>query len=101
LGGSSAGSDGGQSRAQALLVVSEVALSFALLVGAGLLLRSFLKLQGVDLGFNRDKVLSMQVLPPGYQYPNQGECIATYRQLRRSSGCRGWIVGIGCAAYLR
>ena len=81
LGGPSASPGGRQSRIQGILIVSEVALSFVLLVGAGLLLRSFLKLQVVDLGFNRNKVLTMQVLLPQYQYPDQTDRIATYRQL--------------------
>jgi putative ABC transport system permease protein len=80
-GGPSASSGGGQSRTQRIFVVSEVALSFVLLVGAGLLLRSFLKLQRADLGFNPDRVLTMQIPLPRYQYPNDVERIAAYRQI--------------------
>ncbi|HEV8147599.1 MAG TPA: ABC transporter permease [Bryobacteraceae bacterium] len=54
------------------LVVVEVALSLVLLSGAGLLMRSFVSLQTVDLGMNPDNVLSVRLpLPPAqYKAPN-------------------------------
>ncbi len=52
-------------RVRSLLVVAECALALALLAGAGLLIRSFLRLQAVALGFNPDNVLLIRVgLPP-------------------------------------
>ncbi len=60
---SSAGAGRGRShqRVRALLVVSEVALACMLLVGAGLLLRSFLQVLDVDLGFQPDRAAAIQV----------------------------------------
>jgi putative ABC transport system permease protein len=50
-----------RNRLRSLLVVSQVAVSFALLIIAGLMLRSFDKLQNVNLGYNPEKVLVMRV----------------------------------------
>jgi predicted permease len=52
-------------RFRSILVISEVALACLLLVGAGLLLRSFLRVLNVDLGFNPSRAAAMQIdLPP-------------------------------------
>ena len=70
-----------RNRVGSALMISEIAFSFVLLVGAGLLIKSFIHLRDVNPGFNADNVLSMRVtLPPG-KYA-QGEPRAQiYRQL--------------------
>jgi len=51
----------GRRRMLSLLIVAQVAVSFLLLIGAGLMLRSFQKLQHVDPGFQPENVLTMQI----------------------------------------
>ena len=50
------------------LIVAEVALTLLLLTGAGLLLRSFQRLQSVNQGFNTERVLSFDLTLPGVKY---------------------------------
>ena len=64
--GQRGGDSGGRNRAGGLLIVSEIALSFVLLVAAGLLIKSFLHLRKIDPGFNAENVLTLRLsLPPG------------------------------------
>src|SRR5205809_2471849 len=57
-------------RPRTLLVVSELTLSLMLLIGAGLLIRSFVRLQSVPPGFTTDRVLTMEVAVAGRKYQN-------------------------------
>jgi putative ABC transport system permease protein len=52
---------GGKHRMRSLLIVAQIAVSFLLLIGAGLMLRSFMKLQHVDPGFQPENVLTMDI----------------------------------------
>ena len=69
--GRSAGS-ASHNRLRSLMMVSEIALSFMLLVGAGLLIKSFIRLRDVSPGFNPANVLSVRVSIPSAKYA-QGE----------------------------
>lgn len=60
-GGRGSSGSRGQRRARRILVVVEIALTMALLVGAGLLMRSFIRLQDVSPGFTASKVLVAEV----------------------------------------
>ena len=71
-----------QNRARGLLVVSEIALSLVLLVGAGLLAKSFFRLQSVDPGFEARNVLVIRLSLPKAQYPNRAAATAFYEKLR-------------------
>jgi predicted permease len=61
-GGSQAGDGAGRQRVRSALVVAQVAVSFALLVGAALLLKSFYRLSTVPVGFNAESVMTAAVL---------------------------------------
>ena len=68
-------------RLRSLLVVSEVAFSLMLLTGAGLLIKSFVKLQSVSPGFTPDNVISMRLGASGRQFPNREAAIEFFRQV--------------------
>ena len=80
--GRSGGPGGRRNRVGGLLIVSEVALSFVLLAGAGLLIKSFAMLREIDPGFKPDNVLTFRVtLPPGGKYKLGEGGVQIYRQL--------------------
>ena len=76
--GGRSGATTGSVRLRNGLVVSQVALALMLLVGAGLLVRSFENLRQVDLGFSPEGVLSMQVQLPGVRYPEAADRLAFF-----------------------
>ncbi|MFN2493624.1 MAG: ABC transporter permease [Pyrinomonadaceae bacterium] len=69
------------SRLRGLLVVAEVALSLVLLVGAGLMVRSFAKLTQVDSGMNPEHVLTVEVPLPRAKYSEESQQSAFFQQL--------------------
>jgi len=80
-GGRTAASPKGRSRLRSALVVAEVALSLMLLVGAGLLIRSFWRLQQVETGFRAERVLTMRLYPPASIYPDDQHIASFYESL--------------------
>jgi putative ABC transport system permease protein len=79
-GKSSQASRGGR-RALSALVVAQTALALMLLIGAGLLLRSFLRLQRVDPGFNPNNLLTMRIVLPRSAYPDRRQLSGFTAQL--------------------
>jgi putative ABC transport system permease protein len=80
-GGRSATSGVNRQRLRGFLVIAEIALSLVLLVGAGLLIRSFQRLQAVNPGFNPTNVLTMQLDLSGPKYKTGAQVIAFHDQL--------------------
>src|ERR1700719_3828851 len=85
-GGRSGQSDGGlhlrRHSLRGLLIVSELTLSLMLLIGAGLLIRSFLRLQNVSPGFTTDRVLTMGVAAAGPKYRDDKAVINFYKEFK-------------------
>jgi putative ABC transport system permease protein len=80
-GGRASGTAGGRSRLRNGLVVAEIAVAIVVLVSAGLLLKTFRKLQQVDLGYDTRNVLTAAVEIPDTQYPKQEQAAAFYKAL--------------------
>ncbi|MCI0486607.1 MAG: ABC transporter permease [Blastocatellia bacterium] len=74
-------SSGGRTPVRSLLVVAEIGLALVLLIGAGLLMRSFVRLNNIDPGFNPENVLTMQVVLPESKYPEHHHRTAFYDNL--------------------
>jgi predicted permease len=99
-GGRDSSSGKGGNRVRGLLVVMEVAVSLVLLVGAGLLINSFLRLRNLDPGFRTDNLLTMSVVLPQQKYPDHARRAAFFSELTsrveslpgvRSAAVTNWI----------
>jgi putative ABC transport system permease protein len=90
----------GHRRMRSLLVVSEIALSLALLVGAGLLMRSFFKLQAVAPGFNPNNMLTMRVSLEGPNYDKAESRIAFYDQLLDQIKALPGVQSVGARSHI-
>jgi putative ABC transport system permease protein len=71
---------GGSRRLRNALVVSEIALAVVLLASAGLLIRSFIRLQQVDRGFDTDNLLTMIVRVPNSRYREDAQFVNFFSQ---------------------
>src|SRR6185295_11160669 len=73
----------GGGRIRSLLVAGEVATAVLLLVGAGLLLRTLLNVEGVDRGYRAERVLTMMVDPLGNRYPTPAALLRFFDDIER------------------
>jgi putative ABC transport system permease protein len=80
-GGSSSTTKRGRRRLRTTLVISEMALALVLLIGAGLLVRTFLSLADVDLGIDPANVVTMGLRLPAYKYSSKTQQGLFYREL--------------------
>ncbi len=94
------GASGGGARTRAGLVAAQVALSLVLLVGAGLLLKSFARLEQVELGFDPDRVLTARITLPEARYEDPAAQAAFFGALMsevralpgvRAAGAINWL----------
>ena len=96
------GSSGGRvvERARRALVVAQIALAAALLIGAGLLVRSFRALDAVKLGFAADHVLTARVSADGTRYDSAGAVNRLYDQALGELARTPGVVAVGAADAL-
>jgi len=80
-GGRGSGTGAAKHRLRAALVVTEVALAFLLLVGSGLLIRSFFEMQNVDTGFNAENVITAGLPISEKRFVNSDQLNAYLRQI--------------------
>ena len=87
--------EGGRRGLRNALVVSEVALALILLVGAGLLVRTFAGLAAVDLGIDPTNVVTMGISLPHYKYATADQQTIFYRQLLEQLAATPGIESVG------
>ena len=85
---------------RSLLVVSELTLSLMLLIGAGLLIRSFIRLQSVPPGFTTDHVLTMEVAATGPKYREDKPVVNFYNEIESRIAHLPGVVAEGVVSVL-
>ncbi len=98
--GRSSGSGSRRQHTRNLLVAVEVALSLILLVGAGLMIKSFMRLQEIDPGFEPENVLTAEINLPGRKYPDGQKVAAFHDQLLASLAAIPGVVAAGLGSPL-
>jgi len=101
-GGRSGGSGARTHRIRNVLVVAEIALALVLLVSAGLMINSLLRLQHIDPGFRTDNILTMQIALPEANYPDEHLELAAnfYRQLTERVATLPGVQSVGMTSAL-
>jgi putative ABC transport system permease protein len=99
---SSLGSVGGarRSRSRSLLVVSEVAVTVVLLVGAALLVNSYMRLQGEERGFDTENLLTLRVMPVPDAFPEQQEVVSFQREVVEKISALPGVTGVTLATSI-
>ena len=90
----------GRHRLRSALVVAEVALSLVLLVGAGLMMKSFWHLLNTHPGFSADNVLTMQMTLPRVRYPDADKRRGFFDQLNRQVAAMPGVEAVGLVNYI-
>ena len=96
-GSTGAGTSDGARRLRGGFVVAQVSLALMLLVGAGLLLKSFAKLQAEELGFRPERLIALRLHPSPEQYTTPEAVMALYREV---VGQVGAVPGVEAVSYV-
>src|SRR5215216_177895 len=91
---------GASHRLRSAMVVTEIALAVVLLVGAGLMMKSLLRLLQTNVGFNTDNVLTMTVVLPPSKYTDPNQLISFNDQLRQRVQSLPGVAGAGTVNIL-
>ena len=95
--GSKGAAGGARHRWRNALVVAEVALSLVLLVGEGLMIRSFIKILNTDLGFNPDNTMAMRIVLPRDRYAQPEERVNLCQELGHRVAALPGVAAVGLA----
>jgi putative ABC transport system permease protein len=99
-GGRTSGGGGSRRGLRGVLVVAEVALALVLLVGTGLMIKSFIRLLDVRPGFDPQNLLTMQLALPAARYAEDEQVLAFYGQLEERLKAQPGVEGVGFINYL-
>ena len=97
----SRGSTGGRSGMfRNVFVVAEVSLALVLLIGAGLMIRSFARLQSVETGFNAESVLTMRAQLPRKKYSEPHQIVDFFKHAQERIATIPGVQAVGAISYL-
>jgi len=99
-GGRDSSSSKRGNRLRAALVIAELSLAVVILVGAGLCLRSFYRLNSVDPGFNPHNLLTMKLSLPSASYKDDAKKIAFFQQLRDRTAALPGVISASADSWL-
>ncbi|MBA3555224.1 MAG: ABC transporter permease, partial [Gemmatimonadales bacterium] len=99
-GGRGATGDRGSHAIRRMLVIAEIALALTLLTGAGLLIKSFARLQGVDPGFVPEHLLTFNFALPQARYASDTQQVALYDRLLPALGAVPGVQAAGLTSVM-
>ncbi len=100
IGGRVVSAEPRHQRLRSAVIVAEIGISLVLLTGAGLAVRSFLRLQGAEKGFDPDRAVTFNVVMPAAKYPDAPSMWACYRQLLGNLASQPAFEAVGFTTHL-
>jgi putative ABC transport system permease protein len=98
--GRGSGSSSARNRLRSVLVVSEIAMTLVLLICAGLLIKTVMRLRSVDTGFNSQNILAMNIALPSIKYPKPENQIAFFKQVSERIAALPGVKAVGTTSVL-